>query len=153
MKSHAPPLDRPGDDRAASTAHFTLHSHPWVNLHQLLSQWARQEAARSARSWPSSADVSERGHVDALSPQHQHTWRATLDVYQRQVTIRDLVSDPVLKALRHRVTRIDSVEAEASPVLVSDIMGALRAVMPIYCPHCWGAHDGANRRWIAQVLF
>jgi hypothetical protein len=152
MESHAPPLDRPGEDHVASTAHFTCHSHPWVNLHHFLYQWARQEAARSAQRWPPSVDVPERRDVEVLPPPHQHPWRAALDLYQRQVTIRDLVFDPVLNMLRHRLTRMDRVDAETSPILVSNAMGALRAVMPIYRAHWWEAHDSANRRWIAQVL-
>jgi len=152
MESHAVPLDWPGDDHVASTAHFTLHSHPWVNLHHLLYQWARLEAARPAQRWPPSVDVPERGHMEALSAPHQASWQATLDLYQRQVTIRDLTFDPVLRRLRHRLIHMDRAHAEASPVLVSDIMEALRAVMPGYRAHWWGAHDGANRRWIAQIL-
>jgi hypothetical protein len=152
MDSHAPPLDGPGDDHVASTAHFALHSHSWVNLHHFLYQWARLEAARPAQRWPPSVVVPERGHIDALSAPHRPPWQATLDRYQRQVTIRDLVFDPVLKTLRHRLTRMDRGDVEASPVLVSNAMEALRAVMPIYRAHWWGAHDGANRRWIAQVL-
>jgi hypothetical protein len=152
MESHAPPLDRPGDDHIASTAHFTFHSQSWVNLHHMLYQWARQEAAHPAQRVPPVVDVPERGQVDALSPPDQHTWRATLDRYQRQVILRDLAFDPVLKTLRYRLTRMDGGEAEASPVLVSTIMEALRAVMPLYRAHWWGAHDGANRRWIAPLL-
>jgi hypothetical protein len=123
-----------------------------VNLHHFVYQWARQEAARPAQQSPPVVDVPERGQVDALSPPDQHTWRATLDRYQRQVILRDLAFDPVLKTLRYRLIRMDGGEAEASPVLVSDVMGALRAVMPVYRAHWWKAHDGANRRWIAQIL-
>jgi hypothetical protein len=66
MESHASPLDRLGEDHVASTAHFTLYSHPWVNLQHLLYQWARQEAARLAQRWPPIVDVPERGHMVAL---------------------------------------------------------------------------------------
>jgi hypothetical protein len=152
MESHAVPLDWPGDDHVASTAHFTLHSHPWVNLHHFLYQWARLEAERPAQRWPPSVDVPERGHMDALSAPHRPPRQAALDLYQRQVTIRDLIFDPVLSRLRHRLIRMDRAHAEASPVLISDIMGALQAVTPVYRTHWWGAHDDANRRWIAQVL-
>src|SRR5215510_7773519 len=120
MESHAPPLDWPGDDHVASTARFTLHSHPWVNLHHFLYQWARLEAARPAQRWPPSVDVPERGHMEALSAPHRPSWQAALDLYQRQVTIRDLIFDPVLSRLRHRLIRMDRAHAEASPVLVSD---------------------------------
>jgi hypothetical protein len=152
MESHAPPLERLSDDHIASTSHFTLHSHPWVNLHHFLYQWARQEAARPAQRWPPVVDVPERGQVAALSPPQQHTWRVALDVYQRQVIIRDLVGDAVLRTLRHRLPRMDSAKVEASPVLVAHVLEALRAVMPIYRTHWWGAHDRANRQWIAQGL-
>src|SRR5262249_12875288 len=76
MESHAPPLDGPGDDHVASTAHFTLHSHPWVNLPHFLYQWARLEAARPTQRWPPSVDVPERGHIDALPAPHQLPWQA-----------------------------------------------------------------------------
>jgi hypothetical protein len=152
MESHGPPLDGPGDDHVASTAHFTLHSHPWVNLHHFLYQWARLEVARPAQRWPPSVDVPERGHIDALPALHRPPWQAALDLYRRQVIIRDLTSDRVLKRLRHRLIRMDRGDAEASPVLVSEVMGALRAVMPVYRTHWWGAHDASNRRWIAQIL-
>lgn len=152
MERPSPLLDRPGDDHVAATAHFTLHSQPRVNLHHFLYQWARQEAARPAQRWPPIVDVPERDQADALPPPDQPPWQATLDRYRRQVTIRDLTSDPVLRTLRHRLTRTDRGDEETSPVLVSNVMEALRAVMPIYRAHWWGAHDGANRRWIAQVL-
>jgi hypothetical protein len=152
MESHTAPLDWPGDDHVASTAHFTLHSHPWVNLHHFLYQWARLEAASPAQRWPPSVDVPERGHMEALSAPHRPPWQAAVDLYQRQVTIRDLIFDPVLSRLRHWLIRMDRAHTEAPPVLVSDILGALRAVTPVYRTHWWGAHDDANRRWIAQVL-
>jgi hypothetical protein len=152
MVSHGAPLVGPGVVHVASTAHFTLHSHPWVNLHHFLYQWARLEAARPAQRWPPSVDVPERGQLIALSQQHQPPWQATLDLYRRQVIIRDLSSDRVLRRLRHRLIRMDRGDAEASPVLVSDVMEALRTAMPIYRAHWWGAHDGANRRWLAQIL-
>lgn len=91
------------------------------------------------------------GHVDALAPQHQRTWRATLDLYQRQVIIRDLIFDHVLKILKHRLTRMDAMDEEASPVLVAEVVAALRAVMPIYSASWWRAHDEANRRWMLQL--
>jgi hypothetical protein len=115
MESHPVPLDWPGDDHVASTAHFTLHSHPWVNLHHFLYQWARLEAERPAQRWPPSVDVPERGHMDALSAPHRPPRQAALDLYQRQVTIRDLIFDPVLSRLRHRLIRMDRAHAEASP--------------------------------------
>jgi len=151
LESPSPPGDWPGGDQVVATSHFTLHSHPWVNLHHFLYQWARQEVARAGQRWPPVVDVPERGHVAALSPPHQHTWRVTLDVYQRQVIIRDL-GDAVLRTLRHRLARMDSAEAEGSPVLVAHVLEALRSVMPIYRAHWWGAHDNANHQWIAQVL-
>lgn len=43
------------------------------------------------------------------------------------MTIKDLVFDSVLRTLRHRLTRMDRVDAESSPVLVSNVMGALLA--------------------------
>ena len=150
MKSHN--LDQLSDDHIVSTSRFTFHSNLWVNLHHILYQWAQREVAHSISSRSPVVDVPEMGHVDPLSPQHQRTWRATLDLYQRQVIIRDLCSDRVLRVLRHRLTCMDDMDEEASPVLVSDVVAALRAVMPIYSASWWRAHEGANRRWILQLL-
>jgi hypothetical protein len=94
---------------------------------------------------PGAADVA------SLSPQHQGTWQATLDLYQHQVLIRDLTGDRILRVLRHRLTRLDRIE-EAAPVLVTDVVAALRAVMPVYHAHWWRLHDEANRRWLTHVL-
>src|SRR5262250_3102791 len=106
MKRHN--LGQLSDDHIVSTAHFTFHSNRWVNLHHFLYQWAQREVARAGASGPPVVDVPEMSHLDALAPPHQHTWRATLDLYQRQVILRDLIFDPVLNVLRHRLTRMDA---------------------------------------------
>jgi hypothetical protein len=97
-------------------------------------------------------DVPERGHLDALSAPHRPPWQAALDRYRHQVITRDLMFDPVLRRLRHRLIPIGGGDAEPPPALVSEDMGALRAAMPTYRAHWWWGHDGANRRWIAQLL-
>src|SRR5262249_13229771 len=107
---------------------------------------------RPGQRWPPIVDVLERGHVDVLSPPHQHAWRTALDVYQRQVIIRDLVFDAVLRTLRHRLSHMDRAEVGTAPVLVAQILAALRAAMPIYRAYWWDAHDAANRQWMTQVL-
>src|SRR5262249_37346990 len=108
--------------------------------------------AHAGASRPPGVDVPEMGHLDVLTPPHQRTWQATLDLYQRQVIIRDLIFDEVLNVLRHRLTHMDDREEEASPVLVADVVAALRAMMPIYRAAWWRAHDEANRRWMLQLL-
>jgi hypothetical protein len=151
MENHSPPGEQPSNDHVGATARFTFYSNLWVNLHHFLYQWARREAALPAQRWPPVVAVPERGYMAALSPQHQGTWQAALDLYQRQVLIRDLSGDRILRALRHRLTRLDRIE-EAAPVLVTDVVAALQAVMPVYRAHWWRLHDEANRRWLTHVL-
>lgn len=151
MENHSPLGDQPSNDHLVSTSRFTFHSNLWVNLHHFLYQWARREAALPAQRWPPVVDVPERDSGAALAPQYQGTWQATLDLYQRQVLIRDLTGDRILRVLRHRLTRLDRIE-EAAPALVTDVVAALRAVIPVYRAHWWRLHDEANRRWLTHVL-
>jgi hypothetical protein len=70
-------------------------------------------------------DVPQRDRVDALSSQYQQLWRATLDVHQRQVTIRDLVFDSVLRTPAAYRARNETLPPELGHVIIFYSVGEL----------------------------
>jgi hypothetical protein len=68
----------------AATKHFGFYSDPWINLHHLLYQWAREDAGLgTGRRYVS---VPERSSIAELSTEERRTWLRAVEFYRDSVT-------------------------------------------------------------------
>jgi len=118
---------------AQSTALFSFHSSPWLNLHHF--------ARASARGGPAPAGLS-----DAESRQ----WAAGVEFY-KPYAARDLLFDDGMVDVKHALRGAEGKASLDGIAIDAGLKDSLERLMPIYRKHMWPEHERLNRAWIAAV--
>jgi hypothetical protein len=138
------------DPRIDFTARFVFWSHPRLNLHHFLHQWAIADLTDDGLR---PVEVPEREALGGLSAEERGQWLAAVAFYREHLAERSLVFDYGMIELRDQLTGLGGVGplgglrgelAEAERVMLG--------VEVIYGRVWWAAHDAANRAWTAAVL-
>lgn len=124
-------------------ADFTFHGEPWLCLHHVLYQWAREDARPVERP---SALTAEREDVARLDEVERAAWQAAVEAYRRHGIARDLLHDAGMFRFASELTTAGA-EAVGEPALAA----ALAQAMPIYRRQWWPAHEERSRAWVAAV--
>lgn len=135
--------------RIAATAHFAFHSDPWINLHQFLYQWSREDRGLEIGRHP--APMPERSALGGLSAADRKAWLSAVAFYRDAIAPRGHF-DPDMMRITARLVILDGDLSAAPSDIIPGIASALRTAMPIYVKKWWPGHDEANRRWIDHLL-
>lgn len=125
----------------ATTARFTLHSGPWINLHHFLYQWAKS----STKKLPESSGLT------AISEKERHAWKRALDFYSRHIVKRNLAFDQELHRTKYGLFQLDGGTLTDPKDLPLGLGSVLSEALPVYKKHWWPEHDRLNRTWIGHV--
>jgi hypothetical protein len=117
---------------AQTTALFTFHSNPWVNLHHF--------ARASARGGPAPTGLSED---DAKR------WAAGIEFY-KPFAARSLMDDELV-AIKEALRGAEGKTSLEGIAIDAGLKATLEGLMPIYRKHWWPEHDRGNRAWVAAV--
>jgi len=146
----AQPVEDFVDPRIDASARFVFWSHPRLNLHHFLYQWANAELTESGLR---PVEVSERGALAGLSEEESARWNAAVAFYRQHLAERSLVFDHGMIELRDELVGLRGVGPLGG--LSGELPGAMQAavdVESIYRRVWWPAHDAANRAWVGAVL-
>jgi hypothetical protein len=137
----------PAPCRAVVSARFELRSHPLLNLHHFLYQWARAASPPDGDHRRPVA-VPERDHLGDLSPAEREAWEAALSHYAEHLVPRDLLFTHELVELKARLAALPCAGEDVA--LAGDLGPLLARALPVYRARWWPGHDAANRAWIAE---
>ena len=142
--------------RPVESGRFSFHSHPWINLHHFLFQWARNLPQRQSGDRRRAVEVSEQAQLGNLENAERRIWERALDYYRERLIAADLLFDRRLISLRDQLVAI-ACSAAGPDSFGTEYPGAgLRMVlleaMPVYRRHWWPVHHAANRAWIRGQL-
>ena len=117
-----------------STALFTFHSNPWLNLHH----FARARARGGNQA------------MTGLSEEEARRWVAGVEFY-KPFAARDLLMDDGLVEIKKALRDAEDKASLDGIAIDGNLKATLEGLMPIYRKHWWPEHDRANRAWIAAV--
>ena len=118
----------------AEVGRYSLHSNPWVNLHQRLVHEARFDTAPPS----------------ALSGEDLARWKRAVEAYRAFLGKRNPVFDDGLIRMN---AALSATTAPAPPESIPKAASAaLQAAMPLYRAAQWEEDDRANRFWIAVAV-
>jgi hypothetical protein len=120
--------------RAQSTALFTFHSNPWVNLHHFVRASARVSSPAPA----------------GLSEDEAKRWAAGIEFY-KPFAARNLLTDEGMVEIKGALRGAEGKASLDGIAIDASLKATLEGLMPIYRKHWWPEHDRANRAWIAAA--
>jgi hypothetical protein len=130
-----------------SSDRFEFHSDPWVNLHHLLYQWAREDLGLVGGRPP----IPERSDLSRVSAAEREIWMAAVKFYRESLGSQWHLGRDNLRINRDLVNLGGNIAAQP-PETIKGIAAALGSTMPIYRKIWWPQHDRANRAWIAKLV-
>ena len=146
----APPVE-PSSTIASSSEHFEFHGGLWLDLHHFLHVAARARmGTRDSQRAAVSGVRQELAALATLPREQRQPFEAALDLYQHTLAPRDVLFDAEMRQLSAAIAAEESHATFAADI-DAGIAGALRAAEPAFRALWWGAHDGANRAWVAAM--
>ena len=130
---------------------FDFYSRFWINLHHVLYEQARREAARpTTRSQPQpSAGAEKNLSLEKLSDAEGRAWSSAVTDYAKHWARRDLLFDMEMVRIKDRLEEMGDAESLQASGLLPEMIDALERAAPVYRAHWWAEDDRANREWIA----
>jgi hypothetical protein len=124
-----------------STRRFTFYSDPWLNLHQLLYEWARSDKglAFGRDSIPMDERLEKR-----LSPSERQAWDSSLAFYREHVASRHETDDTMVRQAT-ALLGLGGKLGVVPPEVIPGVGVALMRAMPVYQHWWWAAHNRMNR--------
>lgn len=132
---------------------FDFYSRFWINLHHVLYEQARREAARpTTRSQPQQSDGAEKNLAqEKLSDAESQAWASAVADYAKHWAKRDLLFDTEMVRIKDRLEEMGDAESLHTSGLAPELVDTLERAAPVYRAHWWAEDDRANREWIAGV--
>src|SRR5215510_16098995 len=132
MLTDEAPAQTPESSTVATVLSLDFHSDFWMNLHHALHAAARGFRVQNIT-------------VFSMSSDEQKIWDASVDVYARSYSRKDLLFDRDMGEIKIAIGRsggnLNNVR------IPEDLRKALQQAAPIYRERVWTAADAANRAW------
>ena len=90
--------------------------------------------------------------MDALRGAEREAWFTAMDFYRRDAISRDLLFNSGMYEIKGQLAAIQDPDGDWPVQLDEAYADALRTALPVYRANFWGAHDRANRAWIAAAV-
>jgi hypothetical protein len=120
----------------------------WSNLHSVL--WAEAWVRRPAKAEPSPAGTLPERLTAAITPAERRAWDEAVEYYDREIADLHPLFDRESSTIRKTLI------AAGAELPATGLRPAHRKVLvdaaDVYRKYLWGAHDRANREWIAAAL-
>jgi hypothetical protein len=140
-----------GDCHRVESERFVFHSDPWINLHHLLFQWARDVSPRQPGDRRREVEVPEQAQLGDLDDGERQVWQQAVDSYGERLVAADLLFDRRLIGLRGQLAAI-SCSAAGTDDIDAEVRTVLTEAMPVYRRHWWPDHHRTNTAWIQNRL-
>jgi len=130
-----------------STKRFEFHSDPWINLHHLLYQWAREDLGLVRGRPP----ISERSDLARMSGAERDIWLNAVRFYRESLGSRWHLDRDNLR-INQDLIRLGGNIAVQPLETIKGIAAVLASAVPVYRRLWWPQHDQTNRAWIAKLV-
>src|SRR5262249_41802021 len=131
----------------ATTDRFEFHSDPWINLHHVLYQWAREDLGLVRGRPP----IPERSDLAKMSGSEREVWTKAVSFYRESVGKRWHLDLENLRLNQSLLSLGGNITAQP-PDNIKGIAAMLSSTMPIYKRLWWPQHDQGNRAWVARLI-